>query len=108
MPVHRKGRRYLGIWIAGERSFTEKEVVDTVQKRVLDIYGVQGFSEIEPIFIGFDEDSQEGILRCNSSRLRQMRATLALVNNISDSPASIHVKRVSGTIRSLKSKQNDV
>jgi ribonuclease P/MRP protein subunit POP5 len=107
MPVNRRGRRYLGIRVFGEGSFTTKEVVDTIQKRVLDFYGARGLSEIEPVLIDFDDDSQEGILRCNRDGLRQARAALALVTNISDSPASVHVERVSGTIKSLKSKHND-
>lgn len=106
MPVDQRGRRYLGIRVYGGGGFTKKEVVDTIQKRVLDLYGARGLSEIEPALIDFD-DSREGILRCNRDGLRQMRATLALVTDISDSPASIHVERVSGTIKSLKSKVND-
>ncbi len=84
-----------------------KEVVDTIQKRVLDLYGARGLSEIEPALIDFDEDSREGILRCSRDGLRQMRAAIALVTGISESPALIHVERVSGTIKSLKSKLND-
>jgi len=51
MPVNRRGRRYLGIRVFGEGSFTTKEVVDTIQKRVLDFYGARGLSEIEPVLI---------------------------------------------------------
>lgn len=107
MPINRRGRRYLGIRVFGGGGFTRKEVVDTIQKRVLDLYGARGLSEIDPVLIDFDEDTREGILRCNRDGLRQMRAALALVTDISDLPASIHVERVSGTIKSLRSKLND-
>jgi ribonuclease P/MRP protein subunit POP5 len=107
MPVRGRGRRYLGIWVSGRQKFTAKEVVDSVQKGVLDVYGVQGLSKIEPVLIDFDDDGQRGILRCNRSHLRQMRAALALITRISDATAALHVERVSGTIKALKSKLNE-
>lgn len=104
MPVRRKSRRYLRIWVMGGTRFVSEEVSDAVQKGTINLLGIQGLSLVEPLFIEFDEDAQIGTLRCNSSHLREMRAALALITNIGESAAAIHVEGVSGTIKALKSK----
>ena len=105
MPI-RKSRRYLRIWIRGAQVFSSKEVADAIHKGVLSLYGLHGFSQIEPMLIEFEEAEQTGILRCNRSHLREMRASLAFIVNIGDSSAAIHVTRTSGTIKSLRSRRD--
>ncbi|MBS7630611.1 ribonuclease P protein component 2 [Candidatus Bathyarchaeota archaeon] len=83
--------------------FNEKEVQDAVMESILQLYGLKGLSLIAPTLIEFDEKDQRGIIRCNHSYLRLMRASLAYVTSIRGSGASIIVKKVSGTIKSLKS-----
>ena len=102
MPVYRKRRRYLKFWIRGDEGFSVKEVADAIQRSVLALYGVQGLSTIEPNLIDFDEDSQSGVLRCNHSNIREIRASLAFITNIGESATAIHIDKISGTIRSLK------
>ena len=81
-----------------------KEVVDTVQRRVLDLYGFQGLSKIEPVLIDFDKDTQTGVLRSNRDGVLSLRAALTLITEIGGTPAAMRVYRTSGTIRSLKKK----
>ena len=102
MPVYCKRRRYIKFWIVKNEGFSVKEVADAIQRSVLALYGVQGLSTIEPNLIDFDEDSQSGVLRCNHSHLREMRASLAFMTSIGERAAALHVDKVSGTIRSLK------
>lgn len=102
MPVNRKRRRYLKFWIRGNEGFSVKEVADAIQRGVLAFYGVEGLSTIETNLIDFDEDSQSGILRCNHSHLKELRASLAFITRIGEGAAAIHVDKVSGTIRNLK------
>jgi ribonuclease P/MRP protein subunit POP5 len=106
MPV-RKSRRYLRIWVRGAQGFASKEVSDAIQKGVLSLYGFHGLSLLEPTLIEFEESEQIGILRCNRSHLREMRASLAFIVNMGDSSAAIHVARASGTIKSLRSHRDD-
>ena len=105
MPV-RKSRRYLRIWVRGARGFGSKEVSDAIQKGVQSLYGFHGLSLLNPTLIEFEEAEQTGILRCNRSHLREMRASLAFIVNIGDSSAAIHVARASGTIKSLRSQRD--
>ena len=103
MPVRRVRRRYLRFRVASERRYRGQEVADAVQRGVLILYGIHGLSQIEPVLIEFDEDEQTGILRCSHLHLRRMRASLAYITSIGGSAASIHVVRVAGTIKALRS-----
>jgi RNase P/RNase MRP subunit POP5 len=103
MPVGRKRRRYLRLWVCGDREFSSTEVWEAIRKGALDLYGVEGLSLMEPVLIEFDEGEQRGILRCNRSCIRKMRAVLAFIVNIRESAAAIHVERASGTLKSLRS-----
>lgn len=102
MPVRRKRRRYLGVEVDCARALSAKEMVDTIQRGVIDLYGVAGLSTVEPSLIEFDEGNQRGILRCNRERVRTFRAALALITDVGGTPAAIRVAGVSGTIRSLR------
>lgn len=102
MPA-RRSRRYIGFWMAGSGSFTKKEVADAVLKGVLNLYGIEGLSLIDPELIDYSE-SQKGILRCNTSHLKEMRAALALITNIGGKSTAILLEKVSGTIKSLRKK----
>jgi len=102
VPVRRKRRRYLGVKADCARALTAKEMVDTIQRGVIDLCGVVGLSTVEPSLIEFDEESQRGILRCNRERVRTLRAALALITDVGGTPTAIRVTGVSGTIRSLR------
>jgi RNase P/RNase MRP subunit POP5 len=102
MPVRRKRRRYLRIYVTSDRLCTEHEVSEAITNGVLHLYGIHGLSKTEPLLIEFDIDEQTGIVRCSHLNLRQMRASLAYVTNVGESAASIHVLNVSGTIKALK------
>ena len=91
--------------MAGSGSFTEKEVIDAVRKGVLNLYGIEGLSLIDPMLIDFSE-GQKGTLRCNTSHLREMRATLTLITNVAGQSAAIFVEKASGTIKSLRKSQS--
>lgn len=103
MPVRRVRRRYLRFKVTSDHRFLFKEIANAIQMGVLQLYGVHGLSQLEPVLLDFDEDGQTGILRCVHTHLRRMRASMAYITNISGSAASIQVLRVSGTIKALRS-----
>ena len=104
MPVRKKRRQYLSFWVDCARRLITKEILDSVQRRVLDLYGVQGLSQVEPVLIDFDEDTQTGVLRSNRDRIRSLRAALALITEVGGTSVAVRVSLTSGTIRSLKKK----
>jgi ribonuclease P/MRP protein subunit POP5 len=104
VPVRKKRRRYLSFRVDCTRSLITKEIWYSIQRRVLDLYGVQGLSQVEPVLIDFDEDTQTGVLRSNRDKIRSLRAVLALITEVGGAPAAVRVCRTSGTIKSLKKK----
>lgn len=103
MTLRRVKRRYLVFRIFSEKVFREKEVQDAILESILQIYGLKGLSMIAPVLIEFDEKEQRGIIRCNHPYVRLMRTSLAYITSIESVEATIIVKKVSGTIKSLKS-----
>jgi RNase P/RNase MRP subunit POP5 len=88
--------------VTSDKICTEHDVGEAITNGVLRLYGINGFSKIEPQLLEFDGDEQSGIVRCSHQNLRQMRASLAFITNVGESSASIRVLLVSGTIKALK------
>jgi ribonuclease P/MRP protein subunit POP5 len=88
--------------IIGPQAFNKKEVFESIEKGVSSIFGIWGLSRLEPVLFIFVEDKQIGILRCNRDYLREMRVSLIFISEISGLAVSIHVERVSGTLKTLK------
>jgi RNase P/RNase MRP subunit POP5 len=102
MPVRSTGRRYLAISLDGGDAYSEQEISDTLYQAVQELFGDFGVSGLRPRLIEYDEERREGIVRCNRSSTREMRAALALITEISNSDAAVRVMGTSGTIKSLK------
>ena len=102
MPVRGTGRRYLAISIDGGDAFSEQEISDALYQAVQELFGDFGVSGLRPRLIEYDEEKREGIVRCDRSHTREMRAALALITEISNSDVAVRVTGVSGTIKSLK------
>ncbi len=102
MPVRSTGRRYLAISLDGGDAYSEQEISDALYQAVQELFGDFGVSGLRPRLIEYDEERREGIVRCNRSSTREMRAALALITEISNSDAAVRVMGTSGTIKSLK------
>ncbi len=102
MPVRGTGRRYLAISLDGGDAYSEQEISDALYQAVRELFGDYGVSSIRPRLIEYDEEKREGIVRCDRSHTREMRAALALITKISNSDAAVRVAGASGTIKSLK------
>ena len=98
MPVRDHRRRYLGFTVEGLNSLDNKVIGDTlfdvneINRNTLD-----GLIEFNP-------ENNFGIVRCSNTYIREVQASIALINNIMGKIACIHVDRVSGTIRALRDK----
>ncbi len=102
MPVRSTGRRYLAISLDGGDAYSEQEISDALYQAVQELFGDFGVSGLRPRLIEYDAERREGIVRCNRSSTREMRAALALITEISNSDAAVRVMGTSGTIKSLK------
>jgi RNase P/RNase MRP subunit POP5 len=108
VPVRKKRRRYLSFRVDCARGLITNEILDSVQRRVLDLYGVKGLSQVEPVLIDFNEDTQTGVLRSNRDKIRSLRVALSLITEVGGTPAAVRVCRTSGTIRALRKKKKQL
>jgi RNase P/RNase MRP subunit POP5 len=104
MPVRSVRRRYLLFNIAGERAPVERAVWEAIRDSIQTLYGSKGLSLVDPNLIEYNEATRNGIIRCTHDTERFLRASLAYIVAIQDSPTAIHVMRVSGTIKTLRKK----
>ncbi|MFA5071725.1 MAG: hypothetical protein WC511_05195 [Candidatus Pacearchaeota archaeon] len=87
-PSVRENKRYLLI--------EGKDLKKNVERAILDFVGVLGFSKLGLSWI--DEKNDYGIISINREMVDSVRASLCVF------PKKMEVKKVSGTLRGLKSK----
>jgi len=54
--------------------------------------------------VQFDKEKKEAVLRCSHKALDLVHASVASISKIKDKPATVHVLRISGTIKALSKK----
>ncbi len=103
-PSLREKQRYLCFKIHSETPVELGDVVNAVWDSALGFLGSKGCSEADFWIIGnkFDEDTQKGVMRVNTARESDLRAALALINELGGEKGFLEVKKVSGTITSLE------
>lgn len=106
MPVRDLRRRYLGFTVQGPNSLDDKIIRDTLFDAVSNYHGVKGLSRANIKLIEFNPENNSGIVRCSHTYIREVRVSIALIDNIMGKLGSIHVDRISGTIRALRDKTN--
>ena len=104
MPVRDVRRRYLYAEIESEEKFTEPSFRSALEDKIHFLYGVTGATALNTRVIEWDDENQAAIIRVNHHKLNEMRAVLAHMSEVGGTEVRIDVKRVSGTIKALKSK----
>jgi RNase P/RNase MRP subunit POP5 len=108
LPVRASKRRYLAFLLNSKAHINPKSVYEVISKSINKLYGLKGIMDSNLKLIEYDEVSKTGILRCNHIFLRSLRASLAMITDFDSIPASVHVIKTSGTIKSLKKKLKDL
>jgi RNase P/RNase MRP subunit POP5 len=80
MPVRDVRRRYIYAVVESEESIANLRVIE------------------------WDDGNQAAIVRVNHNRLNEMRAAMAHMSEIGGTEVRVDIKRVSGTIKALRSK----
>lgn len=102
MPVRSVRRRYLLISIESDILLSFTSLNNVVENEILYLYGVKGIVGLGYRMIEYDPEESTAIIRCFHNKLNELRLVLAHIFEIQGKPARIDVKRVSGTIKSLK------
>jgi len=95
-------RRYIAFKVLSESRLSPREVHSAILDSMTRLFGAKGLSEADLRLVSFDPSSGVGILRCSHRAVWMVRASLTLISNVSSSRASVHVVRVSGTIKALR------
>lgn len=87
--------------VALTSKLTKPEASKLVQHAVLECIGELGASKAKAFLKEFDEESQKGIVKCQTAMLSEVVASLALKSVNAEKPMAIRVWKVSGAIGNL-------
>jgi RNase P/RNase MRP subunit POP5 len=104
MPVRSIKRRYLKFFLTSDLEIKSSSFLKAIQNSLIRLFGVKGLLDSNLKLITYDEKNGVGIIRCNHTSTRLVRAAIAMITHIESTPISIHVMKSSGTIKSLKSR----
>ena len=104
MPVRSVRRRYLWINLETTMNLDSKLLNEIIDEKIHFLYGIKGAIEINYKLIDFIPENQNAIIRCNHNKLNEMRTTLAHITKIKGENFRASVKKVSGTIKTLRHK----
>jgi ribonuclease P/MRP protein subunit POP5 len=102
--MRRVKRRYLALQVVGEQPVSKRELMDTLWTALLQLYGEYGASQAGLKLIEFTSRNGYAIIRCWKDAVEMVRASIASITEIEAKPATIHVLRVSGTLKALRKK----
>lgn len=102
--MRRVKRRYLALQVVGEQSLSKRELMDALWIALLQLYGEYGASQAGLRLIEFASKNGYAIIRCWKDAVTMVRASIASITEIAAEPATIHVLRVSGTLKALRKK----
>ena len=102
----RKRRRYIIIDIVSESERDLGEVVNTVWDSILGFLGEIGTSRAGVWVVKdlFDQENQRFGVKVNHDYVEEIRAALALVNQIEGEKTNLRVLGVTGTMKSARAK----
>lgn len=104
LPTMRERNRYMVLEVMADDKFVKDDIVRTIWNSSVRLLGESGFSKTGLWLVEWDEGKQKGILRASHKTVPQVRASLALIKEICNKPALLHVLGVSGTIKGAKAK----
>jgi len=100
--IRRVKQRYLALKIESSESFEEEDLRDAVWNALIQLFGEYGASQVGLFLVQCDRQRKKAVLRCWHKALPMVKASIASVTKIKDKPVTIHVLRVSGTLKALR------
>lgn len=100
--LERIRRRYLLLKIDGEKLPDEKDFLNALRSSIIRLFGEFGASQTEVFLVEYNPEIKYAIVRCSHKSLSMVRAAIAAITRIAEKSVSIHVLLVSGTLRALR------
>jgi len=95
-------RRYLAIKLEAEEAFDKKKLTDAIWESVTKLFGEYGASKTGISAIEYRKEEKMLILRCFHNSLNMVRAAIAFITKIEETPVAMHIINVSGTLKALR------
>lgn len=105
-PTLRAKKRYLAFEVVSASPISYNDLVDALWNGILSFMGELEASEAKLWLIHnlYDPAAQRGVIKCKSTHVEHVRATLALISVIGEARAVVRIIGVTGTIKSAKEK----
>lgn len=104
----RPSYRYLAIAIESwpDQSLTETEVERAINESARSLLGDRGVAEIHATLLqfAFENGSGEALVRVPRNSVKEARAAIACLSSIDNQPVRLHIRGISGTIRTCEEK----
>ena len=101
LPTLREKKRYVAFEVQAEKSLPLDQVRSGIEKTMKAFLGDLGMARAGVLFLN-DWKNQRGILKASTRSVYEVKAALALVENIADHKAVVRSLAVSGTVDKLR------
>jgi len=101
-------RRYIAVRVDSFQVPDRRNLQDAVWTSILKLFGEYGASQTELTLVQYDPQEKVAILRCSHKALDMVKASIAAVREVNREEAALHILFVSGTLRSLRKKIQNV
>lgn len=101
-------RRYILVKIDSEKGVNKRDFQNALWSSIISLFGEYGASQVEITLIEYDADKRTAILRCPHKALSIIRAAMVAITRINNVEAAVHVLLVSGTLRALRKKYEEM
>jgi len=107
-PSMREKWRYVSFSLELSENISASEAKEGIEKGIIRFLGELGASIAKPKVLEYDAQKREGIVRCETAGVGEVRAALALINNLAGKRCAVRTLKTSGTILSLREKQHTI
>jgi RNase P/RNase MRP subunit POP5 len=97
-------RRYIAVMIESRQPLNEKDIYNAVWTSIIKLFGEYGFSQAWLFLVEYDQDNKQAVFRCSHKALEMVKASIVAVTEVADEKVAFHIIRVSGTLKSLRTK----
>jgi RNase P/RNase MRP subunit POP5 len=90
--------------IESRQTLNEKDIYNTVWISIVKLFGECGFSQALLFLVEYNPNNKLAIFRCSHKALEMVKASIVAVTEVASEKVVFHIIRVSGTLKSLRTK----
>jgi len=102
LPSLREKKRYITYKVSSDKRINEDRLKTAINSYIMRFLGELSYARAGIIFL--DNNSKNGIIRTTNNYVNELKAALALIDNIENNPVAIDSVCVSGLLNKARSK----